>query len=136
MGGIGGAMLFVSTLALAAVVLPIMLAYVAHSYLVVVEETASGNDDVQWPDEPFVDWIRQVGYIAFMVAVWLVPLGFLARYLGMGKSPVSLARDPNVFAVLAVGLWLAFPIELLSSLSVGSPWTVFRSEVVVRMLHR
>src|SRR5262249_3365941 len=136
LGNLAESMMFVSTLALAAVLLPVILAYAARSYIVVVEETASGNDEVQGPDEPFIDWFRKVGYLAFMVAVWLVPLGFVARYMGVGKSPVGLFQDPKVMAVLAVGMWLLFPVELLSSLSTGSPWTIFRGEVVVRMLHR
>ena len=32
-------------------------AYASHCLLTVVQDTAAGNDEVIWPDEPYYDWV-------------------------------------------------------------------------------
>jgi hypothetical protein len=128
MGGLGQAMIFVSLLAAEAVVGACVLGYAAHCFLVVVEGTAAGNDEVSWPDEPMLDWIVQAVHLLWLVAFWLVPLGIAQRSL----KDVFIPEAPLLlrFLVLAVPmLWLFFPISLLSSLTAGARWVFFNPKV-------
>src|SRR5439155_26740069 len=105
-----------------------VLAYAAHCLLTVVEQTAAGAEQVTWPDEPAADWLSRAVFLAILLAVWLTPAGILARALREGLLP----GEPGLrLLVLAVpGLWLLFPVGLLSSLSATSRLNVFRLGMV------
>jgi hypothetical protein len=109
-----------------------VLAYAAHSLLVIVQDTAAGIDDVVWPDDPILDWLQQAVFLGILVLVWLAPAGILARAL----RNTWLEDDPGLrLLLLAVpGLWLTFPVGLLSSLGSESRWTFFKPAVFGRML--
>jgi hypothetical protein len=131
-GDMGRAILFMVSLAGTAIVAAYVLAYAARCLLVVVQGTAAGQDAVTWPDEPIMDWLGQAVHVAFLLALWLAPAGLLAR----GLRHVWLPDDPGLRTLLlaAPGLWLFFPVGLLSSLSAGSPWVPFRPVIVGRLL--
>jgi hypothetical protein len=132
MGALGQAMIFVCLLAAEAVVGACVLGYAAHCFLVVVECTGGGNDEVSWPDEPMLDWIVQAVHLLWLVAFWLVPLGIAQRSM----KDVFLPEAPLLlrFLLLAVPLlWLLFPISLLSSLSAGARWVFFNPKLLPRL---
>src|SRR5436190_13852694 len=85
------------------------LTYAAHSFLVVLIQTAAGEDKVVWPDEPFQDWLWKPVYLAWLVLIWSVPATLLLDQLAL----------PNrMMWLLAIGfVWLILPLTLLSSLS-------------------
>src|SRR5262249_54570881 len=102
--------------------------YAARCFLLVVEETAAGNDEVLWTHEPIVDWFWKFFYVLWLIAFWLVPAWFLVIVLKMPALS---------FLVIAVGLvWLFFPVSLLSSLSANSPWVVLRPALLGRTVQR
>ncbi|HEV3235726.1 MAG TPA: hypothetical protein VGZ25_01980, partial [Gemmataceae bacterium] len=105
-----------------------VIAYAAHCFLLVIEETAAGNDEVVWPDEPLYDWILKGIYLVSLVAIWLAPLGILARALKTNGAPPLLFISwlTLAFAVL----WLFFPISILSAMSAQSKWVLLRWTVV------
>jgi len=132
MGALGQAMIFVCLLAAEAVVGACVLGYAAHCFLVVLDGTAAGNDEVGWPDEPMFDWIGQAAHLLWLVAFWLVPLGLAQRSL----KAVFLPDAPLLlrFLLLAVPLlWLLFPISLLSSLGAGARWVFFNPKLLPRL---
>jgi hypothetical protein len=108
-----------------------VLAYTANCLLTVVDQTAAGADEVIWPDEPTVDWLTRSVYLGILLAIWLAPAGILSRVLRDDLFP----GEPGLrLLVLAIpGLWLLFPIGLLSSRSAVSRITVFRPEIVSAM---
>jgi hypothetical protein len=131
-GAAGNAILFLFAFIGAVLVGLITLSYAAHSFLVVLECTAWGEDDVRWPDEPIVDWLWKLWYLLWLVAFWLVPLWFLID----GVVLPALGRHAVGFApVLVLALWLLFPVSIFSSLSGGSRWVVFRPAVLRRLAH-
>jgi hypothetical protein len=109
-----------------------VLTYAMHCLLVVVRDTADGNDEVTWPSEPFQDWMLGALHLVVVVVVVLAPAGILSRTLGRQW----LQDDPVLrFLILAVpALWLLFPVALFSSLSGSSRWFVFRPVVVWNLL--
>jgi hypothetical protein len=124
--------LFMLATAAEAVVGLYLLGYGAHCFLVVVEDTAAGNDQVEWPDVPIVDWIGKIGYLTWLVAFWAVPSWLLIGVIG----PALMEQSGLPFIVFVVGaLWLFFPLSLYSSLSAQSRWVVFRPEVLRRVGH-
>ena len=123
---------FVYMLVTAIIVTLLVVAYAMHCLLVVVRDTADGNDEVTWPAEPFQDWAGAALHLVVVIAAWLAPVGLLARALRKEWLPDD---DALRFLLLAVpGLWLLFPVALFSSLSGSSPWFVFRPIVVWKLL--
>jgi hypothetical protein len=113
---------FMLLLALEALVGFYLLSYAAHSFLTVVQETAAGNDEVRWPDEPLIDRFWRVFYLTW-VAVCSAAPAVLVLPLLYGVLP----KGNHVLKVVLAGapvLWLLFPLCLLSTLSAGSYWVV------------
>lgn len=106
----------------------LVYSYAAYSFLETLENTASGNDEVIWPGDPLPDWIWRLWYLAWIVAVWAVPLYFVLGYHTL---------TPWQFAVALLALlWLIFPVSLLSSMSGSSRWIIFRPSVLHRSSSR
>ena len=126
--------LLVSLLVVLISAVPVVLAftYAMHCLLVVVQETAAGNDEVTWPAEPFQDSLGGAFHLVAVVLISLAPFGVLARALKDVLLPDNFALR---FLLLAIpGLWLFLPVALLSSLSASSRWNLFRPVVVWNML--
>jgi hypothetical protein len=121
---------FVILLLLATVSGAYILAYTAHVFVTIAQQTAGGHDEITWPKDPWYDWIGKALHLAWLVVFWVVPLGFVLRIVG----PDSLAASAILFVgVPAACFWLVFPITLLSSFSAGSALALFRVEVFRRM---
>jgi hypothetical protein len=108
-----------------------IVAYAAHVFAIVAQQTASGLDAVEWPKDPWYDWIGKALHLAWLVVFWVVPLGIVLRVIG----PETLAASATLYVGVPAGLfWLLVPINLLSSFSAGSPWVLLRPEVLRRMV--
>jgi hypothetical protein len=128
MGAAGGVIIFMF-LGVGQIIFSLcVLGYAAHCLCVVLEQTASGNDEVTWPDEPYVDWMWQLAYLAFLVAVSVIPTVLL-----VGNLDVTL---PTRIALLVGIPWLLFPINLLSSMSGASRLVVLRPAILRGLLRR
>jgi hypothetical protein len=127
----GKAILFMAATVMQGIVGLYALGYGAHCFLVVLEQTASGVDEVRWPDEPLLDWLWKLFFLAWLTAFWFV----LAWLLVDGVGPAVVQSFPGLtLGQLAVGcVWLLFPISLFSSLSAQSAWVILRGEVLRRL---
>jgi hypothetical protein len=132
MGAAGPAILFVMLFAASIMVGVCVLAYAARCVLVVVQETASGQDDIVWPNEPYVDWLGHAVQFIELLGIWLAPSALAARLLRDVWLPDDGAL--RVLLLAGPGLWLFFPIGLLSSLSAVSRWVPFRWTICLRFL--
>lgn len=132
MGNAGQAILFVITLAASIMVGVCVLAYAARCVLVVVQETGMGQDEVVWPNEPYVDWLGYAVQFLELVGIWLAPSALAARMLRHVWLPDEGAL--RVLLLAGPGLWLFFPIGLMSSLSAESRWIPFRWTIFVCFL--
>src|SRR5947209_2134040 len=109
------AFLFIPLLALTWAFGFALLTISAHYFLVVLEGTAAGNEEVVLPDEPMTDWFGKGFYLAVLGIIWGAPGVILAWSAGRGSPPLQLA--------LLIGwLWLLFPIGMLSSLCASTRW--------------
>lgn len=124
----GQAMMFVSLLVLTVLFTIPVVCFACRCFLVIVEGTASGNDEITWPDEPYLDWLGRAMSLLYLTAFWLVPVGFTMRALGNAFLP----GDPLLrFFVLALPcLWLFLPVGVLSSMSTASPWVFFNPKLI------
>lgn len=131
-GAAGGAFIFVSLLGLSMIVGGAVVAYAAHCFFTVVQDTAAGNEEVSWPGDLFLDWIRSAVVVIGLLAVSLAPAGFLARGLGA----VWLPGQPGLrfFLMAVLSLWSVFPVVLLSIMSARSPWMLFKPAVIVQLV--
>lgn len=123
-GSAGMAILFVVSLAASIMVGVCVLAYAARCLLVVVQETGLGQDEIVWPNEPYVDWLGHAVQLLELLGIWLAPAALTARLLRNVWLPDEGAL--RVLLLAGPGLWLFFPIGLLSSLSAESRWVPFR----------
>jgi hypothetical protein len=131
--GFAAALLFIVFLMAEVILGLFVICYAGHCFLVVMQDTAAGNDEVSWPDEPLQDWVVRGLYMVGMVAIWLAPIGILRGALRSQGVGVDLT-----LALLGGGgalLWLMFPISLLSSLSGSSRLFLIRG-AVLRQLAR
>ena len=128
----GPALLFMLLLAASIIVGVCVLAFAARCVLAVIQDTASGQDEIVWPDEPYVDWIGYAVQFLELLGIWLVPSALAARLLREVWLPENGAL--RVLLLAGPGLWLFFPIGLLSSLSAQSRWTPFRWAIAMRLL--
>jgi hypothetical protein len=125
-GVIGFLLLFVATIILSFY----LFSYTGHCFLVVVEQTGEGNNEVVWPNDILLDWIWRGVPLAWVALVWLSPLGLALKLM----NPDVLSKSPEL-ALLLVGLvlWLGFPIGVLSSMTSDSRWAAFRPSVCLRL---
>ena len=127
MGAAGPVIIFMMLFVTSIVVGVCVLAYLARCVLVVVQETGLGHDEVTWPNEPIQDWLVPAVLFIELLGIWLAPAALAARLLrevwlpGQGFLRILLLAGP--------GLWLFFPIGLLSSLSAESRWVPFRASI-------
>jgi hypothetical protein len=127
MGAAGPVIIFVLLFATTIIVGFAVLMYIARCVLVVVQETGVGHDEVTWPNEPIQDWVGHAALFIELLGIWIAPAALTARLLREVWLP-----DQGFLRLLLLagpGLWLFFPIGLLSSLSAESRWTPFRVSI-------
>ncbi len=132
MGNAGNAILFVCLFAASIIVGVAVLAYAARCVLVIVQETGLGQDEVVWPNEPIQDWLGHAVQFIELLGIWVAPAALAARMLRHVWLPDDAAL--RVLLLAGPGLWIFFPIGLLSSLSAESRWVPFRWAIFVRFL--
>ncbi len=118
------AILFICSLVSFVILVCFILPYTAHHFLNVVTDTAAGIDRVRWPSESIVDWMGQSLRLFALVAVLLIPVGFLLPVVD--ASFLQGTPGPWTVRLVVAWLWFALPIGLLSSMSVGSLFAVLR----------
>lgn len=124
MGNAGTAIIFVCLFAASIMVGVGVLAYAARCVLVIVQETGLGQDEIIWPSEPIQDWLGHAVQFIELLGIWLAPAALAGRLLRHVWLPDDGAL--RVLLLAGPGLWLFFPIGLLSSLSSQSRWVPFR----------
>src|SRR5262245_47811108 len=113
MGAASQVIPFMLLLALQCIVGFYVLSYAAHAFLTVVQDTAAGNDEVIWRDEPLLDRFWTVFYLAWIAVCSSAPVVFLLPVLY-----VLLPKGSHFLQVVpaeALVLWLLFPFCLMSS---------------------
>jgi len=129
---IGEAIIYMITMVAQIGVGIVVGSYLAHHFLVIVELTAAGHDRMTWPKEPYKDWLWKPPYLAWLIAFWLAPAGITLKFV---KMPFLADSKWLQFIALALpGLWLFFPITLLSSFSATSRLIIFRPAIVRGLL--
>lgn len=131
-GDAGNAILFIISLLVCVVLSAYGLCVAAHCFIVTVQGTVAGIDRIRWANELFFDWITQALTLLGIASIWLIPVGLLSRAL----RATWLVDHPTLrILIFAVpGLWLFFPMGLLSSLSSASRWQFVNAKVLGRML--
>lgn len=124
MGAAPQAIVFVIAMVGAVIVAFYILAFSGSALLVVIEGTAAGNDEIPWPTEPWSDVMSRAAYLAALLAMWLIPAGFLWTALREVWLPGQDAL--RLLLIAAPGLWLYFPLGLFSTLRSVSGWSFFR----------
>ena len=94
--------------------------YAARCLLVIVDQTAGGNREVEWPDEPMLDWFGQGVHLIWLLAFSFVPAWLLSDALAAGTPDDGPWRG----AIFLASVWLIFPVCLLSNMSAAGRWAV------------
>ena len=128
---IGEAIIYMSMMVMQILVGLVVATYASHCFLVVVELTAAGNDEVRWPSDPMKDWLWKPFYLAWLLGPWIVFAGIGASWVA---NRVEIPKGHVFVALIVPGLWLFFPISLMSSLSANSRWIIFRFSILKGLL--
>ena len=111
-----GALVAVFILAATGFLAAFWIAALGASFMVIVSETASGNDRIQeWPDVVFLDWMLDAAFLVNSLALAAVPGAALA-WLDPGTGRIY----------LGLSILVGFPVIFLSMLERGScvsPWS-------------
>jgi hypothetical protein len=119
-GNIGQLILFFVTLISAVLVGLFTVTYAAHCFLTIVEDTAAGNEEVRWPDEPPTDWYGKPFFVGWLLLVPIVPASLLLLV-----SEAEFLQTPlGKLGVILAASWLFFPLCLWSALGANSTWHV------------
>src|SRR6476646_9805641 len=124
--------LFVPLLAATMVIGTFVFAYASHCFLTVVQQTASGNDEVVWPNDPMYDWLWEAVHMLWLIALWLGTIVLALRAVTGAHAGVGVAT--NVIVVAAIAVWLLFPLTLLSSMAGESRWTLVSPPMLSRLV--
>lgn len=131
-GEAGTAILFMMSLLATLLMAMSIVSYAGHCFSTVAQDTAAGIDRVMWPEETTADWLLRSLPVTGLLVLWLVPAGILTRPLQPALAPDS---GPLAFMMLAVpGLWLFFPVGVLSAFSATTFWAPVRPAVLGKML--
>ncbi len=111
-----GALVAVPMLAATGFLTALWIAALGSCFLVIVSETASGNDRIQqWPEMNFIDLICDAAFPVNSLALAAVPGAGIA-WLDPGNGPLY----------VGVSIFVGFPVVFLSMLESGSrmsPWS-------------
>lgn len=115
-GAAGSTILFVMALVASIMVGICLVSYAAHCFLVVIDSTAAGMDEIPWPDEPFLDWLWKPPFLLGLIAIWSIVIGGPLLLF----APALMDTWTGLAGVLFVAVWIFFPVSLYSSLSAHS----------------
>jgi hypothetical protein len=107
------------------------LMFAAHYYLTIMESTGVGAKEVTWFSEPILDNAWKVGYMGWLVGLWLGPAYFIGRAATSGTDSEWLR-----LAIPLAVFWICYPISQLSSLSATSIWYPLVPDVFARLLQK
>lgn len=92
-------------------------------YLSILQDTANGNDEIDWPDGLFVDWMFSI--LIFIISCFYTLLPAVAAIWILGFDSFSALK-----AVVVLGdLFFVYPIVLLSLLETSSLFDPFSPPV-------
>lgn len=101
-------------------------------FVVIIQDTAAGNEDVDWPDEVWYDFVGK-----FFFLVWVfgcsAALSTVAWLLAAIVLPI-----PGIiwWALVLLTASMLFPIPLYSGLIAGSPWILIHPMLLSRLIQK
>jgi hypothetical protein len=106
-------------------------------FLIIIQDSAAGNDEVDWPDEVWYDFIGKYFHL-----VWL--FGCCAALSTVFWLLVDLALSFADLEIMRVIWWglvlfsaaLLLPIPLYSSMIAGSPWILLHPSFLGRLIEK
>ncbi len=128
MGGAGAAMMFVSGLAIAAIVAAAASVYLSHFFLHVVQSTAAGDRELAKSEGNFLEWLWEPVHLVVIAGLWIAPALLAAIVLSTAAKSAAAGA-----ACLLVGVWLFLPLGVLGSLTTGGAWVPVNPAVFLAM---
>lgn len=123
MAGAGNAILFIVSLVGLTIWSLIFFTFTSHYFLTTLTESSSGNDEVQYPSESFIEWWWKPIFCLWVLSFWVIPVTVLL-------SPLAVV-NPQAFVVVLVAIvWLMYPVSLISALYTQN-WFFFVHPVIL-----
>jgi hypothetical protein len=106
--------------------------YPAACFVMVVEETASGEDEVRWESTA---WYEYAGYLVYLI--WLFGCSAAIPTATLAIISLSMPIDPLIWwGVIGVFVMGIFPFCMLSALAGGAPWMLIDFPLLLRWFGR
>ena len=106
----------------------LLVCFAAHHYLTILESTTVGGREVTWMRETFLEFFWKAWYLG-----WLLGLCYAPAYIGARLIAPGITER---WLLVALALWVLFPIAQLSSLSAASPWYPLSLSALNRMARK
>jgi hypothetical protein len=106
----GGAIIFVVSLAGLAILSLLSVSYYCHCFLHVLTESSGGIDEIRWPDEVLGDWWWKPLYCLGLLSV-------CATTFGVPLALFFLSNPGGFLVAFPILLWLTYPVCVLGPLA-------------------
>jgi hypothetical protein len=109
----------------------------AAFFILIVQDTAAGNEDIDWPSDVWYEYLTKIAYLA-----WL--FGCCAAVSTVFWSLAALAMEQMGVPIPAIIWWvftlvsafMLFPIPLYSTMIGGSPFMLIHPMFLLRLIQR
>jgi hypothetical protein len=109
----------------------------AAFFIIILQDTAAGNEDIDWPDDVWYEYITKIVFLG-----WL--FGCCAAISTVFWSLAALAMEQMGVPIPAIIWWvftlvsafMLFPIPLYSTMIGGSPFMLIHPMFLLRLIQR
>jgi hypothetical protein len=122
----GGAIIFVVSLAGFAIVNVLFLSYLCHCFLHVLGDSSGGVDEIRWPSEVIFDWWWKPLYCLGMLGFWSTTAGVIV-------APFFLNYPAAFGIVFPILLWLIYPIGMLCPMAANNVFMLVNPSFLVQL---
>lgn len=125
------AVIFMPSLAVAAVFSFVLILFLANYFLDILESTATGYREVVWHPGETLQNIWKFWYMLWLFGLWFGPGYLIAKAVAAGSG------SDWVKLWLPIGIvWLLYPVSQLSSLSASTIWLPLVPDVFARLAQK
>jgi hypothetical protein len=127
------ALVYIPLLGCLCITVPLVLAYLAHCLLTIVEQTGSAAEAITWPDDSLSERFLKAIFLAWLGS-FTIPVGLLLT--AVTPWPLAFGFGGGVTFGIVVAATLLLPWLLVSSLSAESRWLIVSPSAIRQLLVR
>jgi hypothetical protein len=101
-------------------------------FVIIIEDTAAGNEEVDWPDNVWYEYLSKVAFLG-----WLFGCCAAVATVFWALAAIVLPTERVVWwALTLTSAFMLFPIPLYSAMIAGSPWILIHPVLLLRLFQK